>query len=74
MAFKMAASIAYKKGLEDAKPILLEPIMNVEILVPDEYMGDIMGDINKRRGRVIGMEQDGKVQKVIAESSNGRNV
>lgn len=67
MAFKIAASIAYKKGLESAKPILLEPIMNVEIKVPDEYMGDVMGDINKKRGRVMGMEQVGDEQKVIAE-------
>ena len=67
MAFKIAASIAYKKGLEEAKPVLLEPIMSVEILIPDEYMGDVMGDINKKRGRVIGMEQEGKLQKVIAE-------
>ena len=67
MAFKVAASIAYKKGLEAAKPILLEPIMNVKILVPDSYMGDVMGDINKRRGRVIGMEPEGKVQKISAE-------
>ncbi len=67
MAFKIAASIAYKKGLEGAKPVLLEPIMSVEVLIPDEYMGDVMGDINKKRGRVIGMEQEGKLQKVIAE-------
>ncbi|MBM6860508.1 elongation factor G [Clostridium saudiense] len=67
MAFKIAASIAYKKGLEAAKPVLLEPIMSVEVLIPDEYMGDVMGDINKKRGRVIGMEQEGKLQKVIAE-------
>lgn len=67
MAFKMATSIAFKKGLEQAKPILLEPIMKVEICVPDEYMGDIIGDINKRRGRVLGMEQDGNLQKVNAE-------
>lgn len=67
MAFKVAASIAYKKGLEEAKPILLEPIMNVKILVPDSYMGDVMGDVNKRRGRVIGMEPEGKLQKIIAE-------
>lgn len=67
MAFKIAASIAYKKGLESANPILLEPIMNVEIKVPDEYMGDVMGDINKKRGRVMGMEQVGDEQKVIAE-------
>ncbi len=67
MAFKMATSIAFKKGLEQAKPILLEPIMKVEIFVPDEYMGDIIGDINKRRGRVLGMEQEGNLQKVNAE-------
>ena len=67
MAFKMATSIAFKKGLEQAKPILLEPIMKVEICVPDEYMGDIIGDINKRRGRVLGMEQEGNLQKVNAE-------
>ena len=67
MAFKIASSIAYKKGLESAKPILLEPIMNVEIIIPDEYMGDVMGDINKKRGRVIGMEQVGDEQKVLAE-------
>ncbi len=67
MAFKVAASIAYKKGLEAAKPILLQPIMNVQILVPDSYMGDVMGDVNKRRGRVIGMEPEGKLQKIIAE-------
>ncbi len=67
MAFKMATSIAFKKGLEQAKSILLEPIMKVEIFVPDEYMGDIIGDINKRRGRVLGMEQEGNIQKVNAE-------
>ena len=67
MAFKMATSIAFKKGLEQAKPILLEPIMKVEICVPDEYMGDIIGGINKRRGRVLGMEQEGNLQKVNAE-------
>ena len=67
MAFKVAASIAYKKGLESAKPILLEPIMSVQILVPDNYMGDVMGDVNKRRGRVIGMEPEGKLQKISAE-------
>lgn len=67
MAFKMATSIAYKKGMELAKPILLEPIMHVEVLVPDEYMGDIMGDVNKRRGRVLGMESIDKKQKIVAE-------
>ena len=67
MAFKVAASIAYKKGLEAAQPILLEPFMSVQILVPDNYMGDVMGDINKRRGRVIGMEPEGRAQKIYAE-------
>lgn len=67
MAFKLATSIAYKKGLEQANPILLEPILKVEVLIPEEYMGDIIGDINKRRGRVLGMEQEGNLQKVNAE-------
>lgn len=68
-AFKMAASIAFKKGMQEAKPVMLEPIMRVEVLIPDDYMGDIMGDMNKRRGRILGMEQakSGK-QKVIAEA------
>ncbi|MBP1924678.1 elongation factor G [Sedimentibacter acidaminivorans] len=69
MAFKVAASLAFKKGMIEAKPILLEPIAKVEIEIPDEYMGDIMGDMNKRRGRILGMEQqpDG-TQKVMAEA------
>lgn len=67
MAFKVAASLAYKKGLQTAEPILLEPIMHLEVLVPEDYMGDIIGDINKKRGRVLGMEPEGEYQKVIAE-------
>ncbi|MGL4655467.1 MAG: elongation factor G [Sarcina sp.] len=67
MAFKVAASVAYKKGMEQAKPILLEPVMHVEVIIPDNYMGDVMGDINKKRGRVLGMEQVDKGQKVVAE-------
>lgn len=69
MAFKIAASLAFKKGMEQAKPILLEPIVKVEVNIPDEYMGDIMGDMNKRRGRILGMEQqeDGS-QVVIGEA------
>ena len=67
MAFKVAASLAYKKGLVDAQSILLEPIMHVEVIVPEDYMGDVIGDINKKRGRVLGMEQDAKSQRVIAE-------
>ena len=69
MAFKIAASLAFKKGIEAAKPILLEPIVKVEINIPEEYMGDIMGDMNKRRGRILGMEQqDDGSQLVIAEA------
>ncbi len=69
MAFKIAASIAFKKGMEQANPVLLEPIMRVEILVPEDYTGDIMGDMNKRRGRILGMEpQEDGYQLVIAEA------
>mgnify|MGYP001412461214 CR=1 FL=1 len=69
MAFKMAASIAFKKGIKEANPILLEPIMKVEVIIPDEYLGDIMGDMNKRRGRILGMDQiEGGKQKVSAEA------
>lgn len=67
MAFKVAASLAFKKGLESAESVLLEPIMHVEILVPDEYMGDVIGDINKKRGRVLGMDPLDGLEKVIAE-------
>lgn len=55
MAFKMAASQAFKKGFMDASPILLEPISSLKVTVPDQYTGDVMGDLNKRRGRVLGM-------------------
>ena len=67
MAFKTAARIAYKKGCADANPVLLEPIMHVEVIVPDDYMGDVMGDMNKRRGRILGMEQNDGRQLIIAE-------
>jgi len=67
MAFKMAAKIAFKKGVEAAKPILLEPIVNVEVEIPDNYMGDIIGDLNSKRGRVMGMEPAGKKQIVKAQ-------
>ena len=69
MAFKIAASLAFKKGMDEAKPILLEPIMHVEITVPDEYQGDVMGDMSKRRGRILGSEpQGGGVTMLIAEA------
>ena len=57
VSFKIAASLAFKKGMEEAKPVLLEPIMKVEVTVPDAYLGDVMGDMNKRRGRILGMDQ-----------------
>lgn len=60
MAFKTAASLAYKEGIPKAGPVILEPISSVKILVPDDNMGDIMGDVTKRRGRVLGMEPDEK--------------
>jgi elongation factor G len=68
MPFKIAAALAYKKGMASANPVLLEPIYHVEVLVPDEYMGDVIGDLNKKRGRILGMEQVGKLQKVTAEA------
>ncbi|TCW42464.1 elongation factor G [Thermohydrogenium kirishiense] len=67
MAFKVAASIAFKKGMEEANPVLLEPIMHVEVTVPEEYMGDVIGDLNKRRGRILGMESKGGMEVVTAE-------
>lgn len=65
MAFKLAANIAFKKGVEQAVPVLLEPIMKLTIVVPDEYMGDVMGDINKKRGRILGMEPTNNGKQVI---------
>ena len=68
MAFKIAARLAYKKGLPQAGPVLLEPISHVEVYIPDSYMGDIIGDLNKRRGRILGMNpQEGGLQQVVAE-------
>ncbi len=66
MAFKVAGSLAFKKAVLEANPILLEPIMKVTITTPDEYMGDIMGDLNSRRGRVLGMDNAGKNQLIKA--------
>ncbi|KZM56375.1 MAG: elongation factor G [Bacillaceae bacterium] len=66
MAFKIAASLALKNAAQKCNPVLLEPIMKVEVIVPEEYMGDIMGDITSRRGRVEGMEARGNAQVVKA--------
>ncbi len=67
MAFKIAASMAFKKGMENASPCILEPIMELEIVVPEEYMGDIIGDINSRRGKILSMTpSDNKTQVIKA--------
>ncbi|WP_416829443.1 elongation factor G [Ectobacillus polymachus] len=66
MAFKIAASMALKAGASKCKPVLLEPTMKVEVVIPDEYLGDIMGDITSRRGRVEGMDARGNAQVVRA--------
>ena len=62
MAFKIAASLGFKNAVEKAKPVLLEPIMNMEVSVPDECMGDVIGDLNSRRGKVLGMDTKGHTQ------------
>ena len=67
MAFKIAASMCFKKAVQDAAPILLEPIMSMEVTVPEDVMGDVIGDLNGRRGRVLGMDSDGKYQTIRAE-------
>lgn len=67
IAFKMAAKMAFREGMAQASPVLLEPIMKVEVDTPDEYLGDVMGDLNSRRGRILGMESHGAAQTVSAE-------
>ncbi|OPY84870.1 MAG: Elongation factor G [Smithella sp. PtaU1.Bin162] len=62
MAFKIAGSMAFQKGVMDCQPVLLEPIVTIDIEVPDEYMGDVIGDLNSRRGRVLGMDTNGTNQ------------
>ena len=67
IAFKMATKMAFKEGMSQASPVLLEPIMKVEVNTPDEYMGDVMGDLNSRRGRILGMETKGAAQVIKSE-------
>ena len=67
MSFKLAASQCFRKGFSGAKPILLEPIYNIEVTVPEEFMGDVMGDISSRRGRISGMDSDGHFQIIKAQ-------
>lgn len=66
MSFKIAASQGFKKGFLEAKPVLLEPIYEVEVKVPEEYMGDVMGDISSKRGKILGMDSDGHFQIIKA--------
>ncbi len=67
MAFKIAASMAFKKAFVEAAPILIEPIMNLAVTVPEDHVGDVMGDFNSRRGRIMGIDPDGKMQVVKAQ-------
>ena len=66
MAFKMAGSIANTEARKKADPVLMEPIMQVDVMVPEEYMGDVIGDLNSRRGQIQGMEPRGGVQAISA--------
>ncbi len=68
MAFKIAASMGLKKAIENADPVLLEPIMSVHVTIPEENVGDIIGDMNSRRGKVLGMEPKGKMNQVNVEA------
>ena len=72
MAFKIAGSMAFKKAARAAKPVLLEPIMAVEVVTPEDYMGDVIGDLSSRRGRVEGMEQRGTVARGACASAPRR--
>lgn len=67
IAFKVAASMAFKDGMKKASPVLLEPIMKVEVVTPEDYMGDVMGDLNSRRGKILGMEARKGIQVINAE-------
>lgn len=67
MAFKVAASMGFQKAFNDAKPVLLEPIYDITIKIPEEYMGDVMGDVSGRRGKIMGMDSEGKFQIIRAQ-------
>ena len=67
MSFKLAASQCFRKGFQACKPVLLEPIYDIEVTVPEEYMGDVMGDISSRRGKILGMDSDGHFQIIKAQ-------
>jgi elongation factor G len=65
MAFRTAGQLAFREGVEKASPVLLEPVLNVEVTVPEQYMGDVISDFNTKRGRVLGMEPTGTKKQVI---------
>ena len=67
MAFKIAGSMAFKQAMESAQPVLLEPIATVTVLVPEDSVGDVIGDLNSRRGRPLGMEPKGSMTEIKAE-------
>jgi elongation factor G len=67
MAFKIAASMGVRAGCADARPVILEPMMKVEVVTPEDYMGDVVGDLNRRRGKIMGMNERGKAKSVDAE-------
>jgi elongation factor G len=66
LSFRLAGQLATRKGIQDSSPVLLEPVMDVEVRVPEEYMGDVNRDLNSRRGRVLGMDQSDGMQVVRA--------
>ena len=66
MAFKIAGSMAFKEAMRKADPVLMEPIMKVSVIVPEDYMGDVIGDLNSRRGQIQGMEARGAAQQIDA--------
>lgn len=68
MAFKISGAMAFRKGAQEANPIILEPVMNMSILIPKECVGDVIGDLNGRRGRVMGMDTEGKLEVVTAQT------
>ncbi|NOZ56977.1 MAG: elongation factor G [Calditrichaeota bacterium] len=67
MAFKIAASMGFKKAFKDAQPVILEPIYDVEVIVPEEYLGDVMGDLSARRGKILGIDSEGPFQVIKAK-------
>jgi elongation factor G len=67
IAFRIAGSLALKAAVQRAKPVLLEPVFAVEVVTPEEFMGEVIGDLNRRRGHILGMEQRGNAQVVTAE-------